>query len=35
MRFLAGWFGGPALAIGGATMGDVRPSLSAPYVLAL
>jgi len=25
MRFLAGWFGGPALAIGGATMGDVRP----------
>jgi len=24
MRFLAGWFGGPALAIGGATMGDVR-----------
>jgi len=27
MRFLAGWFGGPALAIGGATMGDVRPFL--------
>jgi hypothetical protein len=27
MRFLAGWFGGPALAIGGATMGDVRPLL--------
>ena len=28
MRFLAGWFGGPALAIGGATMGDVSSSLS-------
>jgi len=24
MRFLAGFFGAPALAIGGATMGDVR-----------
>jgi len=27
MRFLAGWFGGPALAIGGATMGDVRSTI--------
>jgi DHA1 family multidrug resistance protein-like MFS transporter len=34
MRFLAGWFGGPALAIGGATMGDVRFPLLLRFMVA-
>ena len=33
LRFLQGYFGSPALATGGATMGDMYPMLKLPYLL--
>ncbi|KAJ7803202.1 major facilitator superfamily domain-containing protein [Mycena olivaceomarginata] len=35
MRFMTGLFGSPALATGGASMGDIFPSHQHPYVLGI
>ncbi|KAJ7498102.1 major facilitator superfamily domain-containing protein [Mycena galericulata] len=35
MRFLTGFFGSPALATGGASMGDIYPSSQSPYVIGI
>ncbi|KAJ7627407.1 major facilitator superfamily domain-containing protein [Roridomyces roridus] len=35
MRFLTGFFGSPALATGGASMGDIYPASQFPYVLGI
>ncbi|KIY69130.1 MFS general substrate transporter [Cylindrobasidium torrendii FP15055 ss-10] len=34
-RFLTGFFGSPALAVGGASMGDIFPGRQVPYVIGI